>query len=145
MSDGSDYSIVCLPCVRCEANAVKLEREYRSRTITLEARWIGEALVTTVYGGDTAHVGGVSVATISESEYRRVPTVSVSTISVPGHKEYVLSSPLAERICREMRCTVILMLGIHLEHASSEDIATVSSLADELVSEMLSKRMKTNA
>lgn len=124
---------------------MKLEREYRSQKITLEARWIGEDLVTTVYGGDTAHVGGVSVASVSESRYRRVPTISVSTISVPGHKEYVLSSPLAERICREMQCTVILMLGIHLEQASSEDIATVSSLVDELVTEMLSKKMKTSA
>lgn len=117
---------------------MKLEREYRNLKVTLEARWIGDDLVTTIYGGDSPHVGGVSVATLSQSEHRGVPTVSVSTISVPGHKEYVLSNPLAERICRELRCTVTLILGIHVDDATSKDISAVSSLAEELITEMLS-------
>ncbi|TFF68540.1 hypothetical protein EU520_00235 [Candidatus Thorarchaeota archaeon] len=123
---------------------MKLEREYRSRKITLEARWIGDDFATTIYGGDAAHIGGVSIATVSESKHRGVPTVSVSTVSVPGHKEFVLSAPLAERICRRTHCTVTLMLGVHFDDATSGDIDAVSSLLEDLVSEMLSKMPTKN-
>ncbi|MHA1771312.1 MAG: hypothetical protein ACTSYL_06805 [Candidatus Thorarchaeota archaeon] len=116
---------------------MKFERHSGSHLISIESRWIGRDLIVAIYGGDAPHVGSISVASVSPSPFRSTGTVSVSTISLPGHKDYVLSGRVAEQLARELGVSVITSIGIHINDATQSDIDTVIETVDVLVDELV--------
>ncbi len=126
------------------AFVVELCGEVRGRTITLDARWVGRDLHVLLYGGDRSHIGAVSIAHLSPSaaETGRV-SVSVSTISLPGHKDYVLSRDISERLAKEIGVTVVAVVGIHLDRASQDDIRQIIATVDALVEDLTSSYLQS--
>ncbi len=116
---------------------MKLERHVGPHLIRLESRWIGHDLAVDICGGDTPHVGSVSVASISPSPFRSTKTVSVSSLSLPGHKDYIISTPIAERLSREIGSSVVVTVGIHIDDATSQDIEAIKMTVDQLVDEFI--------
>ena len=115
-----------------------IRRDLGRFALTAEAKWIGKSLSVMIYGGDVPHVGAVSVAYPSKSQFRDASTVTVSTLSLPGHKDFVVSGPLAERLAKALDTPVVVTVGVHIDNASSQDLETVvaeiESMADELAS-----------
>lgn len=108
-----------------------------SRRICLVAYECGKDLVVAVTGGDSPHVGcvAVSVARPSLAE----PSVTSSTCSVialVGHKDDELAKPVADFLARELRTTVVVTVGIHIENATLEDIHAATETAWLLVREL---------
>ena len=106
--------------------------------IYLHTESIGNDLLLAVYGGDEHHIGGVSVAYPTKSHYRDATTTSVSTITLPGHKDYIVSNSAAERICRTLKKPVVVTVGIHYDAATSDEIEEIVQVVDELVGEVIS-------
>ena len=113
------------------------ERKVGRHSIFLEAKDIGKDLLITIYGGDEHHLGGVAVAYETRSHYRDASTVSVSTITFPGHKDYLVANSAAERICKTLQKSVIVTTGIHYDNATKSDIEDILKTVDWLVKELI--------
>ncbi len=116
---------------------MKAQKNLGSHTIHLDAQEIGRDLLVKIYGGDEHHVGGVSIAYLTKSHYRDADTVSVSTLTFPGHKDYIVSNSTADRICKALRRSVIVTVGIHIDNATKEQIEQIISIVDSLVGDLI--------
>ncbi|MFX1483902.1 MAG: hypothetical protein ACFFCP_12040, partial [Promethearchaeota archaeon] len=90
-----------------------------------------------IYGGDEHHIGGAAVAYPTPSHYRDATTVSVSTMTLPGHKDYIVANTAAETICKALGTPVVVTVGIHYENATKSDIAEIVSVVDSLVQDAI--------
>ena len=84
--------------------------------VDLDSFDMGEGLILTLKGGDTPHIGAVALAI----PYKQ--TSSASLLSVYGHKDGEIAKPIAERVARNLKKTVVVVVGIHLDNATKEDI-----------------------
>lgn len=116
---------------------MKFERKAGRHTIYLDVQEIGKDFLIGIYGGDEHHIGGAAVAYPTPSHYRDATTVSVSTMTLPGHKDYVVANTAAETICKALSTPVVVTVGIHYENATKSDIAEIVSVVDSLVQEAI--------
>jgi hypothetical protein len=114
-----------------------LERKAGRHSIFLDAKDIGKDLLITIYGGDEHHLGGVAVAYETRSHYRDASTVSVSTLTFPGHKDYLVANSVAEQICKTLQRSVVVTTGIHYENATKDEIENILKAVDWLVKELI--------
>lgn len=98
--------------------------------IMLEAFRPGKDYLLVITGG-VAHIGAASTAYFLDGE------VIVSTSSVPGHKEDVISGDLAKKAARQLKATVTLVMGIHYDGLGREGIAAACARAEELLEEYI--------
>lgn len=119
-----------------------LERNAGRHTIFLDVTPIGEDLLVAIYGGDEHHIGGVSTAHETKSHYREANTVSVSTLTFPGHKDYVLSSSVGERLCKALGKSVVVTVGIHYNDATPDDIHEIIRVVQELTESFIERHQK---
>ncbi len=98
--------------------------------LTVEHREIGKDTLFVVKGG-VAHIGAVSTAYFENGE------IVVDTTSLPGHKEVLLSEPAARRAAEFLRRTVTVVMGIHYDGITAEQIAEVSDTVSRLFEEAL--------
>ena len=118
------------------------EREAGRHTIFLDVKEIGNDLLIAIYGGDAHHIGGAAVAYPTPSHYRDATTVSVSTMTLPGHKDYVVANTAAEKICKALETPTIVTVGIHYDNATKNDIEEIISVVDSLVQDVISHYQK---
>jgi len=116
---------------------MKIEKKAGRHIIFLDATEIGNDLLIAIYGGDEHHIGGVATAYPTESHYRAATTVSVSTITLPGHKDYVVANSAAEKICKALEVPTIVTVGIHYDNATSNEIEEIISVVNALVDEII--------
>ncbi|MFX0046353.1 MAG: hypothetical protein ACFE8Z_10940 [Candidatus Hermodarchaeota archaeon] len=114
------------------------EKKAGRHKIFVQTEAIGNDLLLAVYGGDEHHIGGVSVAYPTKSHYRNATTTSVNSITLPGHKDYVVANSTAERICKTLEKPVVVTVGIHYDAATSDEIREIVQVVDELVGEVIS-------
>lgn len=90
--------------------------------ITIQYSKIGRDYLFIIAGGDE-HIGAVSTAyrDPSTDEHEWV----VQTNRVPGHKEYVLTEPMAQQAASQLKTTVTVCAGIHYDNLSSAHIDAV--------------------
>lgn len=98
---------------------------------------IGADLLVTISGGDEHHIGGAALAYPTKSHYRDATTVSVNTITAPGHKDYLVANSTAERICKSLEVPVLVSVGIHVDHATKEQIEAIIKGVDMMVDELI--------
>jgi hypothetical protein len=117
--------------------SMMFEKQAGRHTIYLEAKTIGKDLLVAIFGGDEHHIGGVAVAYPTRSHYRDASTISVNSITLPGHKDYVVANSSAEKMCKALMCPVISAVGIHYAAATSEEIQDIVKVVDDLVDEAI--------
>lgn len=113
------------------------EKQAGRHIIYLETKSIGKDLLVTIFGGDEHHIGGVAVAYPTKSHYRDASTISVNSITLPGHKDYVVANSSAEKICKALTRPVISTVGIHYDAAMPEEIQEIIKVVDDLVDEAI--------
>ncbi len=118
------------------------ERKAGRHNISLEVKEIGRDLLIAIYGGDEHHVGGVAAAYPTKSHYRDATTISVSTLTLPGHKDYVVANTSAEKICKALEIPTVVTVGIHYDNASRKEIEEIIVVVDALVEEVISYYQK---
>ncbi|MHA1769617.1 MAG: hypothetical protein ACTSV3_07155 [Candidatus Thorarchaeota archaeon] len=121
---------------------VVLERAAGRHTLFLVAKEIGRDLLVTVYGGDEHHIGAVTVGHVSKSHYRNTDTTSLSTLTFPGHRDYVLSNSATEQLCRKLNRSVVTTVGIHYENATGEEIQEIIDAVNAMVSDLVAYYQK---
>jgi alpha-beta hydrolase superfamily lysophospholipase len=119
-----------------------LERKAGRHSIFLEVKDVGKDLLITIYGGDEHHLGGVAVAYETRSHYRDASTVSVSTLTFPGHKDYLVANSAAEQICKALQRSVVVTTGIHYDNATEDEIEVILKSVDWLVKELIKHYQK---
>lgn len=108
--------------------------------IVLTCMKLGEDYLIILYGGTSPHIGAItlSCAGADAAEKGKTPSYKTSTLSVDGHKEYVLFNKIAPALSYNLNHNVAITGGIHVDNASRElliDIQNeVNSMCDELVS-----------
>lgn len=102
-----------------------MERRSFRHAICIDELEIGEDLLLLITGGE-AHIGAVATAYTST---RREAVVETETVCVPGHKEAELADGFAKELAERLGRTVTVVMGIHYDHLSREELK-------ELVSEI---------
>ena len=116
---------------------MKREKKIGRHTIILESRLVGNDVLVTIYGGDEHHIGGVSIAFLTKSHYRDADTVSVNTLTFPGHKDYIVANSAAERLAKALRKSIVVTVGIHMDSASKEEIEEAVEAVNTMVDETI--------
>ncbi len=112
---------------------MKMSKPISCGIISLETIQIGQDLVVLIYGGDSPHIGATAVAYSTPSHYRDAITTSVSMVSLPGHKDYVLAQSAAETLGAAMQTSVVVIAGVHIDNATHEQIEEVIDTVNQLV------------
>ncbi|TXT56583.1 MAG: hypothetical protein BAJATHORv1_20173 [Candidatus Thorarchaeota archaeon] len=116
---------------------MKLERLVGPHNIILDFDYIGNDIRVLIYGGDQHHIGGVAIAYPTKSHYRDAITISVSTLTLPGHKDYIVANSAAEKIAKALEQTCVVLVGIHVDNASSQEITAIIEAVDDMVNEVI--------
>ncbi|MBE7017925.1 MAG: hypothetical protein E7420_07235 [Ruminococcaceae bacterium] len=95
--------------------------------VEARAYYLGDDIVVSVGGGSHYHIGAVSIA-VYEPER---DSATVSTLCVYSHRDDTVSAYFAKKISREMKCTVSVSAGIHVDNASEIQIEALSKLSCE--------------
>ncbi|MEM2142592.1 MAG: hypothetical protein QXS20_06955 [Candidatus Thorarchaeota archaeon] len=113
------------------------ERDINAHRLLFSARFIGKDLLVIIHGGDESHIGGAALGFSTASSHSDSRMISVNTITAPGHKDYVVATSVAERLCRELGVNVLVSVGIHVSNAPRQVIEDIVRLVDEMVDEFL--------
>ena len=117
---------------------MKYEKKSGRHIIYIETTEIGNDLLVTIFGGDEHHIGGVAIAYPTPSHYRSASTVSLNSLSFPGHKDYVVANSTAVALSKALDRPVVVTAGIHYDKATSDEIKeivrTVESLTNDVIS-----------
>jgi hypothetical protein len=89
------------------------------KTVNIQVLFMGEDVVFLVTGG-RPHLGAVATAYVSGGKVARV-----DVLSLPYHKEAELATVLGEMASLVLGRTVAVLVGIHLEHPSWQDIEDI--------------------
>ncbi len=121
---------------------MKIVSTINGHELVLEATFLGKDISVLIYGGDEHHIGGIALAYPTRSHYRDATTISVSTITAPGHKDYVVANSAAEKISKSLNTTVTVSVGIHVDNASKEMIQQILDSVESMTDEFLSSYQK---
>jgi hypothetical protein len=122
---------------------MKIEKKVGRHSIVLDASTIGKDLLVVIHGGDEHHIGAVSIAYPTKSPNRGEITVSLNSITIPGHKDYLVANSAAEKICNALGVVTTVVAGIHMDKASRSEIDGAVKTADMMVDEMISLHKKS--
>lgn len=93
------------------------------RELKVLAYWMGEDLHISVFGGDKAHIGAVSILS---------PEGNIQTTCFPGHRDDTVSIQWRRRLKACGIHAAVVEVGIHYDNLSKEGIAAVLDACDEL-------------
>jgi len=117
---------------------LKIESTFDSISLVVSYERVGIDLQVTIFGGDEHHIGGVAFAYPTKSHYRDATTVSVNTITAPGHKDYIVANSAAEKICKALSVPVLVSVGIHVDNVTKEQIDAIIKEVDSMIAQLIS-------
>ena len=106
---------------------------YRVRALFLRC---GGDAAAVVRGGTGYHVGAVSLALYEPDR----GSATVSTITAPGHRDDAVSARFAKELARTLRCTVSVTVGVHIDHASGDELETLRQNCEQCL-RLLAERL----
>lgn len=100
--------------------------------LQLEVKTIraGRDYVWLVTGGE-AHIGAAAMA------YWTAEGAIAQVLEAPHHREGALALELAQLACARLQATVSVIAGIHIDHATKEEIGAIVAKVRELAREEL--------
>lgn len=108
--------------------------------LCLRAQSMGADFCIQLSGGEPfgAHVGAVALAVPRPSNTgNQSHSATASVLTVPGHEEDLLARRLALQAARHLGVKVVMVCGIHADHASLTTIATMEAMAQSLMERLL--------
>lgn len=122
---------------RCDA---QLNWDYSFSTgsgqykILLQAHFIGADLLVSISGGTKPHIGAVSISQYHPSLLDQMrPSATTSLLAIAPHKEGEILYKIGGELARLYKTNVIVTGGIHIDHASPQDIQTLVNNIDQAV------------
>ena len=84
---------------------------------------VGNDLIVAIYGGVAPHIGAVAIAIPRPSITNpHVTSVTSSVFTLIGHKDDIIAKREAEMLATSLNCVVVVIAGIHIEHATKLEI-----------------------
>jgi hypothetical protein len=105
--------------------------------VCLAAHRVGEGLVVYLYN-ENAHLGAIAVAQFDTESGR----VSVSTITLLGHKDDAVAQRAAYLVGKATQRPVCAIAGIHLDDITPEEIEQIQVNAEGVVKELVEQLHK---
>lgn len=99
--------------------------------------FVGSDLQVVITAGK-AHVGATAFAVPCQTTAEGV-TASVSVMTAPGHRDDVVAGKSALELCKAMRCNVCVTAGLHIDHASQDEIMTLVNNTKESINILIKK------
>ena len=101
----------------------------------------GQGLACFLHGGTLPHVGGQALASPGPMLHgAQLSRVDLWVSTVPGHKDAEAAAAVARRLCIACGEPVSVAAGIHVDHATKEQVKTLYdtclSVADAAVREL---------
>ena len=93
--------------------------------VDVRATEIGNDTLVIIYGGDRPHIGSVVLAYGFKKSSSKG---TITSTTVPGHKEEELIREPAEIIARHTEGTVVVVGGVHYEELDKEGIDIICDL-----------------
>jgi hypothetical protein len=85
---------------------------------------IGEDLVFFLGGGERSHIGGMVICE---------PGKPVQIIRLTGHYDDIVLQPIAELACKKYKTKVVVIGGVHVDHATKQEIDLLIENSKKLV------------
>lgn len=85
----------------------------------------GKGICAFLSGGESPHNGGVVLAVPNKMDaniYDGSLTADIWSSTVPGHKDTEIATKIAKKLAVETQEVISLTCGIHIDHATKEDI-----------------------
>ncbi len=86
--------------------------------VEAKSAYLGDDIIVSVGGGSAPHIGAVSIAVYEPIR----DSATVSTVTVHTHRDDAVAAYFAKTISREIKCTVTVSAGIHVDDATETDI-----------------------
>lgn len=119
---------------------IQLSTTYNNHTINCIALKIGNDFNISIYGGDIPHIGAVALGTpVNLPHNINKVTSTASLLTVPGHKEDVITLNYAKLLAKKLNTTVTICCGIHIKNITTQDITNITIATDKLINELLNK------
>lgn len=103
------------------------------RRVYLDIIMAGDDIVIRIGGGERPHIGAISICTGADKPL---------TLSLPGHKDYLVSHIAAQKIFNETGRNTLVIAGIHVDDASGEDIRELMNNAEECIRRLVNESSK---
>ena len=94
-----------------------------------DVAYAGRDVLVTIFGGER-HVGAVGVGGYSVRAYASVLTMS-------GHRDDVIAKEAALRISKALKCSCVVIVGVHVDDASGRQISEMVDTSFALVEELI--------
>jgi hypothetical protein len=114
-------------------------RTFLGQEILISCEKVGDDLNVLCCGGELKHIGAVSVA--RPEMVGDIMRVSISTISVDGHKEDDLSRVIARLFCKASGTTVAVACGIHYDGIGLDEIVRIEAIVKEMTDELIAREL----
>lgn len=106
-----------------------LTRSVGSIDLRIDVAHLGRDLLVTLVGGE-AHVGAVALGGFHTRSY-------ASVITVPDHRDDVIAKEAASLISKELNCSCVVIVGIHVSNASEKQISQIVEASFTLIKELI--------
>ena len=103
--------------------------------VEAQALVCGNDISVTVCGGTGYHVGAMALA-VYEPER---DSATVSVVTVHTHRDDKVAAHFAKEISREMKCTVSVSAGIHVDNAALQELEKLWNNSVECCSRLLAE------
>ncbi len=99
---------------------------------------VGDELCLIVSGGDTPHIGSVSIAVPrpSLSDPAKI-SATTSTYNFVGHMDDKIGNLFAEKLAAFLNKKIVVTCGIHVNNISEDQMVLVKSLAERLLNDII--------
>ncbi len=116
----------------------ELNKQQGRICISIKAHIIGSDLCVMISGGDSPHIGAVtlSVPRPSLADAQKI-SASTSVLTVTGHKDDDVARTVSHTLASSLNTHVVVTCGIHVDDITETEIITVSRLVNELVDELI--------
>ena len=108
--------------------------KYKVKLVAIKS---GEDLTIIISGGEKPHIGtiAVSIPRPSLKDSNKV-SASTSVFTLIGHKEDDLSKQIAENITKITKKVTVVIVGLHIEKATSKDIECLIKNTQKVVGKL---------
>lgn len=112
----------------------ELHRFLYGERITAHVLRFGSDVHISVFGGQRAHIGAVSIVD---------PEGACRTVQFPGHKDGAISEQWANALAENGYRPAVVEAGIHYDNLSREGIVAVLALTDGMLADVLERLPET--
>ena len=97
-----------------------------------------KGVIITIFGGEEPHIGAVAIAVPRPSLGKTSKISSTSSVyTLIGHKDDDIAKPVAGMLARELNEVVVVIVGIHVDDATDEEIKILMNNSQKVIEKLL--------